>query len=56
MYSKGFKNFTKGGLNTAKIFANPGGVPKYAILGGLALYLAYQSYFYGTNISYISYS
>lgn len=50
MNSKGFKNFAKGGLNTAKIFSNPSWFNKYAIMGGLALYLAYQSYFYGKNL------
>lgn len=47
MYSKGFKNFAKGGLNSAKLFTNPGSFPKYGIIGGIALYLAYQSFFYG---------
>lgn len=47
MYSKGFKNFAKGGVNTAKLFTNPNSFYKYGVLGGLALYMAYQSFFYG---------
>ena len=49
MNAKGFKGFKQGAMNSAKLFTNPNSFYKYGLIGGLALYLAIKSFYYGNT-------